>query len=270
MGLFKCIEYDITAGDSYDLTLEAIYSKDSLELSYVCIKDPSTGEYLSGHGNFKHLYFTDNCDSWEKWCPPIYLSSSSFVLFHHSHETYIGLDSDDSDVWWQVWNDTADSDSDWINSNSDSLLVFSLPDHSHIPSFLNSDNDNDLGSDNDTDGDTHHTPNDSPEVPLAPKKPSKKSKSDNPKTELSDAEKEKKNKRMVYNTTIGRDAKSIFTTQHRDSVILDIKNDNPSLSTKEINKLVSKKLKDMWQNLPDNLKQPFKNRAEADYLANNP
>ena len=102
--------FPVIANGSAQWVAETYYGDDS-ELECICLKDPTTNEYLTAHSNGKHVYFTDNCDSWECWYPYFVNSDNTkFIIKNLAHDTFIVPDEEDSETWWQVCNEDGSED----------------------------------------------------------------------------------------------------------------------------------------------------------------
>ena len=269
--------FPVIVNGSTQWIAEAYYGDDN-NLECICLKDPTTCEYLTAHSNGKHVYFTDNCDSWESWYPYFVNSTNTkFIIKNLAHDTFIVPDEEDPDTWWQVWNEE-ESDDDFSG-----MVEFegSIPMKGKSNTYQTNKNSD---SEEEEEEEEVVVPTPKPEkrkyTKKADKEPKEKKTNKNSDSEEEEEEeevvvptpkpekrkytkkadkepKEKKTKKKAdvdpnkpkKELTVGMKAFQLYAKTMRPMV----KEDNQGLSLGEMQKMIG----DMWKALPDEEKQPF-------------
>ena len=229
--------FPVIVNGSTQWIAEAYYGDDN-NLECICLKDPTTCEYLTAHSNGKHVYFTDNCDSWESWYPYFVNSTNTkFIIKNLAHDTFIVPDEEDPDTWWQVWNEE-ESDDDFSG-----MVEFegSIPMKGKSNTYQTNKNSD---SEEEEEEEEVVVPTPKPEKRKYTKKADKEPKEKKTKKKA-DVDPNKPKKEL----TVGMKAFQLYAKTMRPMV----KEDNQGLSLGEMQKMIG----DMWKALPDEEKQPF-------------
>ena len=98
------VNYDnVISSDGRKWRVEGEYDDETCNLNCIFVKHQESNQYLSGHGDCKHVFLTDDRDGWEAWYPCC-KNDEQFTLNNMTHNTYISCDSIEKECW-QTWDE---------------------------------------------------------------------------------------------------------------------------------------------------------------------
>jgi len=238
------VSYPVIVNGDTQWISHVYYSKDTNELEYVCIQDPTNELFLSAHSNEKHVFLNNNCGLWESWYPYFLNSDNTrFIIKNCAHNTFIIPDEDDDATFWQVWDKDNPESTDFngmVVFEGTISLTYTPTNQTRDETIREIFGDDDNNEDVTVINPLHTPPVTNTEAPKPKRKYTKKA---DKVPKVVDPNKPKRKQ------PVGMKAFQAYAKAMRPMV----KEENQGISLGDMQKMLG----DMWKGLPDEEKQPY-------------